>query len=171
MGTERKWLHKVFSYEYANNKIWHITDQPLQIYIKCVPTLFKTWVVSTVLWLLWLCHWTAKEFNCMWERSSEEMVTFEATMYVNIYGRQLLEKCWNVWDSHTTFQDQCAVAVKKQEQSLEIYHGRLSRVCSFILWWGSTIQCTVTGLGGSVHHVELTVCVLCTKCTCYFHTF
>jgi len=128
MGTERKWLHKVFSYEYANNKIWHITESATTDLCQMCTNFIQReqWheLLSTVLhvWLLWLCHWTAKEFNCMWERSSEEMVTFEATMYIKIYRRQLLEKCWNVWDSHTTFQDQCAVAVKKQEQSLEIYH-------------------------------------------------
>jgi len=98
------------------------------------------------------------------------MVTFEATMYIKIYRRQLLEKCWSVWDSHTMFKINYAVAVKKTGTIVGDLPRRLSRVCSFILWWGSTIQCTVTGLRRSVHSVELTVCVLCTKCTCYFHT-
>ena len=37
-------------------------------------------------------------------RSSEETVTFMATMYIKRCGRQLLEKCWSVSESHTTFK-------------------------------------------------------------------
>jgi len=36
--------------------------------------------------------------------SSEQIVAFAATMYIKRCGRQLLEKCWSVWESYTAFK-------------------------------------------------------------------
>jgi len=46
-------------------------------------------------------------------RSSEEIVAFKTTMYIKIYRRQLLEKCWSVRESRTMIKMICCGCEKE----------------------------------------------------------
>jgi len=79
------------------------------------------------------------------ERSSEEIVAFAATMYMKRCGRQLLEKCWSVWECRTTFKVDMPWLWKKTGTIMGHLPRKLSRVFSLFLRRGGTIYCTVTG--------------------------
>jgi len=60
--------------------------------------------------------------SCSMEES-EEIVAFTTTIYIKRYWRQMLEKRWSVWESHTMFKIGILwLWIKKQERSLDIYH-------------------------------------------------
>ena len=108
-------------------------------------------------------------------RSSEEIVAFTATMSIKRCERQLLEKCWSVCESRTTFKVDMPWLWKKENGT---NHGTFTTKIVksvFILLatrghdilysdWGEKI------LHRSVHHIELTFVYCALKRTCYFCT-
>ena len=114
------------------------------------------------------------QFSSFWLdqvlRSLEEIVAFVATMYIRRCERQLLEKCWSVWESRTMFKVDMPWLRKKSGTIMGHLPRWLSRVCSF-LRRGGTTSCTVVTWGRRYSvdlYVALNFCVpvlvlLCTK--------
>jgi len=123
MGTERKWLHKVFSYEYANNKIRHIYRVSHYRFMSNVYQLYSRRE------LLVLCYDCC---DCVIEQLRNSTACERGVRKRWLHSRlpcilrYIGGSCWRsagVCETAT----QCSRSImlwlwKKQEQSLEIYH-------------------------------------------------